>query len=148
MLFRSLLVSLFKIGGFLLCLSTVAPMTDVVSSWSTLYDDFIRAFEFNEYTISFSNQEPVFQEDELIRGDKLWKSPALVLLVQILCSWILYTLSKFSCCADIQKSCFASPISLAMPICVLALGLMCKQDRKSTRLNSSHSQQSRMPSSA
>ena len=29
-----------------------------------------------------------------------------------------------------------------------AAGILCKTDRKSTRLNSSHSQQSRMPSSA
>ena len=43
---------------------------------------------------------------------------------------------------------FASPIVLDLGILVITFGLSIKIDRKSTRLNSSHTRPSRMPSSA
>ena len=50
---------------------------------------------------------------------------ALVLLVQIACTWITYIFGKFACKCDIQKIGFALPISLVTPLCISALAPIC-----------------------
>ena len=122
-----LVISLWKIGVFLLCMSLIAPMTEVLPEMDTLYTDFIRSFEFNEFTLynAVANTS-VIMEEELKEWEKLWNSPVLVLLVQVVCSWFTYSFGVFACCQEfIQLFCFALPMLLITPVSIAALTPMC-----------------------
>ena len=126
--FTYFFISLWKIGLFLLCLALMAPLTNIVPEFNTLFTQFAKSFEMNEFTIQWISSlgvQEIIQQDHLVRWEKLWKSPALVLLVQIACTWITYIFGKFACKISIQRLGFALPLSLITPLCVSTLAPLC-----------------------
>ena len=123
------LISLWKIGFFLMLMSTMLKEEGILSSFSILYTDFTKAFETLEYRLLITstgstNYIPPIWNIELLRWDKLWEGPAGVIVVQILCSWILYSLAKFSNRCRIHY-CFALPMTLVTPVCLFTLAPLC-----------------------
>ena len=117
-------ISIWKIGLFLTFMSCLPQTTgQPMFSWSTLYSDFVRAFESNEF---FFNGNPLnVIPDPLTRWEKLWQSQTLVIVVQICSSWILYSLCKFACKSNIEKFGFALPMTLITPVSLWTLTPLC-----------------------
>ena len=123
------LISLWKIGFFLMLMSTMLKEEGLLSSYRVLYTDFTKAFETLEYRLLITstgstNYLPPIWNIELLRWDKLWEGPAGVIVVQILCSWILYSLAKFANRCRIHY-CFALPMTLVTPVCLFTLAPLC-----------------------
>ena len=123
------LISLWKIGFFLMLMSTMLKEEGILSSYSVLYTDFTKAFETLEYRLLITstgstNYLPPIWNIELLRWEKLWEGPAGVIVVQILCSWILYSLAKFANRCRIHY-CFAIPMTLVTPVCLFTLAPLC-----------------------
>ena len=120
-------ISLWKMAFFLMCMSVMVKLEGILSHWDTLYQYFTKSFESNEYILKISNDNltsPIWNE-ELERWDKLWHGPALVIVVQILCSWILYSVGKFAYRSNIHRIGFALPMTLVTPVCLWTLTPMC-----------------------
>ena len=120
-------ISLWKMAFFLMCMSIMVKTEGILSQWNTLYTDFTKSFESTEYILKISSQEllqPVWN-NQLKRWEKLWQGPALVIVVQILCSWILYSVGKFAYRCDIHRLCFALPMTLVTPVCLWTLTPLC-----------------------
>ena len=120
-----LFISLWKMSLFLLCMTVMTKTEGIVSDWNVLYDKFIKSFETNEYILKISGDLlfPIWTSD-LIRWEKFLHSPALVIVVQIACSWITYTVGKFAYGSCIQ-GCFALAMSLVTPLTILSLVPLC-----------------------
>ena len=65
------------------------------------------------------------QTDILEGSEKIIKSPALALLIQMSCSIITYIASLFACKFKIQRFSFALPLSLVTPVCLSFAIPMC-----------------------
>ena len=120
-------ISLWKMAFFLMCMSIMVKTEGILSQWNTLYTDFTKSFETTEYILKISSQDilqPVWN-NQLKRWEKLWQGPALVIVVQILCSWILYSVGKFAYRCDIHRLCFALPMTLVTPVCLWTLTPLC-----------------------
>ena len=122
-------ISLWKIGFFLMLMSTILKEEGILTSYSVLYTDFTKAFETLEYRLMITstgstNYLPPIWNIELLRWEKLWEGPAGVIVVQILCSWILYSLAKFANRCRIHY-CFALPMTLVTPVCLFTLAPLC-----------------------
>ena len=120
-------ISLWKMAFFLMCMTIMVKLEGILSHWDTLYQYFTKSFESNEYILKISNNNltsPIWNE-ELERWDKLWQGPALVIVVQILCSWILYSVGKFAYRSNIHRIGFALPMTLVTPVCLWTLTPMC-----------------------
>ena len=95
-----LIISMWKIGFFLMFMSTMLKEEGIISSNSVLYTNFTTAFETLEYRLLITNTTTNYftpiQSIELLRWEKLWKGPAGIIVVQILSSWILYSVAKFA----------------------------------------------------
>ena len=118
-------ISLWKILLFMVSMIIIAPAADIVPGWNSIFDLFTQSFETNEFILRSADGGNYLQQDNLIRWEKLWKSPALVILVQIACTWITYVFGKFACKCSIQRWCFALPISLVTPLCISTLAPLC-----------------------
>ena len=124
--FTYLFISIWKIAVFFGSILVIAPVSKIVPDLNFLFNEFTPAFETNEYFLNIDNAaSSLIGVDELVRWDKLWKSPAIVLLVQICCSWITYIFGKFACKCNIQRLCFALPISLVTPVCIFTMIPLC-----------------------
>ena len=78
-----LLVSLWKMGIFLMLMSLLVPGLNILPNNHILYTKFTQSFERNEYIINSGIGTQIFQEDFLLRWDLLWESPAILLLIQV-----------------------------------------------------------------
>ena len=125
--FTYLFISVWKVSIFLLSILVIAPVAKIVPEPSFLFTEFWSAFETNEFILQYpSNLFPsLTQQDNLFGWEKVLKSPAIVLLVQVVCSLITYIFGKFACKCNIQQSCFALPISLVTPLCLSTLLPLC-----------------------
>ena len=125
-----LFISLWKIFFFLMLMSTMLKEEGIFSSYSVLYTDFTKAFETIEYRLLIASNTPDINyigpiwNIDLLRWEKLWQGPALVIVVQILCSWILYSVAKFANRCRIHY-CFAIPMTLVTPVCLFTLAPLC-----------------------
>ena len=123
-----LIISMWKIGFFLMFMSTMLKEEGIISSNSVLYTNFTTAFETLEYRLLITNTTTNYftpiQSIELLRWEKLWKGPAGILVVQILSSWILYSVAKFANRCRIHY-CFALPMNLVTPVCLFTLAPLC-----------------------
>ena len=120
-------ISLWKIGVFLMLMSLLLPELQIVSNYSSLYSNFIRSFEFNEYILDGLD---ILGTEELIRWEKLWQSQTLVIIVQICSSWTLYSVSKFAIKCNIERIGFALPMTLITPLCLWTLTPLCVNRNK------------------
>ena len=123
-----LIISMWKIGFFLMLMSTMLKEEGIISSDSVLYTNFTTAFETLEYRLLITNTTTNYftptQSIELLRWDKLWKGPAGIIVVQILSSWILYSVAKFANRCRIHY-CFALAMNLVTPVCLFTLAPLC-----------------------
>ena len=128
--FTYLLISIWKIAVFFGSILVIAPVSKIVPDLNFMFSEFTPAFEANEYFLKYPNSDDPDSSvlsviEQLVRWDKLWKSPAIVLLVQIGCSWLTYVFGKFACKCNIQRLCFALPISLVTPVCIFTMIPLC-----------------------
>ena len=122
-----LIISLWKIGFFLMFMTTMLNVDGIISSYSVLYTNFTTSFESIEYRLLITNTTSnsfISKNIELLRWDMLWKGPAGMIVVQILCSWILYSMAKFANRCRIHY-CFALPMTLVTPVCLSTLAPLC-----------------------
>ena len=117
-------ISLWKMAVFLVCMIIIVPTANILNDWDSLFNLFSQSFQYNEFILSYAGTT-VLQQDALIRWEKLWSSPALVLLVQVACTWVTYVFGKFACKCSIQRWSFALPISLVTPVCISTLAPLC-----------------------
>ena len=126
-----IIISIWKMGFFLLLMSLVVPSITsqasekLLPSIDILYSDFVRSFNVNEYFLITEDSQVILQVDELVKWDVFWESPAFVLTVQVVCTFIAYIFGCFACKCNIQEYCFAIPVTLITPICVAALSPLC-----------------------
>ena len=77
--FTYLFISLWKIGLFLLCMSMMVPLANILPNWYSLYTDFGFSFHYNDWYLYYTDNAGIDREvyiiDELNRWEKLWKSP-------------------------------------------------------------------------
>ena len=77
--FTYLFISLWKIGLFLLCMSLMVPLANILPNWYSLYTDFGFSFHYNDWYLYYTDNAGIDREvyiiDELNRWEKLWKSP-------------------------------------------------------------------------
>ena len=125
--FTYLFISLWKVAVLFCSILVIAPVAKIVPKLDFLFSEFSSAFETNEFFLQYptDSSPSLTQTDRLVRWDKLWKSPAIVLLTQIGCSWITYIFGKFACKCNIQPLCFALPVSLVTPVCLSTLIPLC-----------------------
>ena len=119
-------LSLWKMGLFLLCMSVMTKTEGIMSDWDVLFTKFTKSFQTNEYILKISSDillQPVWTS-ELIRWEKLTRGPTMVIVVQIACSWVTYTMGKFAYGSCIE-GCFALAISLVTPLSIFALLPLC-----------------------
>ena len=120
-------ICLWKIGIFLMLMSLLLPELHIVTKISSMYTNFIRSFEFNEYILDNLN---IKISEELIGWEKLWQSQTLVIIVQICSSWILYSVSKFAIKCNIERLGFALPMTLITPVSLWTLTPLCINRKK------------------
>ena len=108
-------------------MSLLLPELQIISNYSSLYTNFIRSFEFNEYILDGLD---ILGTEELIRWEKLWQSQTLVIIVQICSSWTLYSVSKFAIKCNIERIGFALPMTLITPLCLWTLTPLCVNRNK------------------
>ena len=76
--FTYLFISLWKIGLFLMCMSLMVPLANVVPEFYSLYTEFSKSFESNDFIIRYDGdvgERIIAYTDQLIGWEKLWKSP-------------------------------------------------------------------------
>lgn len=123
--FTYLLISLWKIAIFFCSILVIAPLAKIVPNLNFLFTEFSSAFETNEFILQYPSSPSLIRLDELVRWEKLWKGPAIVILTQIGCSWITFIFGKFACRCNIQGLCFSLPVSLVTPVCLSTLIPLC-----------------------
>ena len=115
-----LIISLWKIGIFLALFSVLVPGIGIVSDYNTLYSKFISAFQVNEYQLDGHEISEVLQGSE-----RIWQSKTIIIFIQVTCSWILYSVSKFAIKCNIEKLGFALPMTLITPVSIWTMTPLC-----------------------
>lgn len=80
------------------------------------------ASDYGAYTVNDNN---IGIESETIEMDANASVPLLILLVQIVSTWLCYVVGKFACKIMIQSFSFALPLNLTVPITVSFLIASC-----------------------
>merc|ERR1711936_206468 len=86
--------------------------------------EFSSSFETNGFLLQYKNETSGLSVTRVEEEDK-WKSPAIVLLVQIGTSLIASLSAKFACKSSLQRLGFALPVSLVTPVCLSSLLPLC-----------------------
>ena len=103
---------------------------------SALYRHFIESFNSFDYYLSpaatTTGMLQSYHITTLLDSFEIfWKGPLMVILVQMVSSFVAYLFGKFACQGKIQEFCYALPLSLlATPICVFSVLQLC-YNRKS-----------------
>ena len=117
-------IALWKIVVFFMVMTLLLPNIGIVSYMNALFDEFVPSFETNQYAV-YQNNSTVGITYDLLGWKKLWEGKALVIIVQIGSSWILYSLNKLACKSNITRYGFALPMTLVTPVSIWTLYGIC-----------------------